>query len=100
MNETISMKISNELHRLFDTLLSAPGMQDKVKVHLATNRKNVLLLQLLLEQGLGGKEGEKKPAMIAPIAEEDRQSLVDLSRELLRQAGLVELHEKLQAFQE
>lgn len=92
------MQFSTELRRFFDTLLTAPGMGDRVKLQLPTTRKNVLLLELLVEQGLLATAPENTTGVLMVLSKDDRDALEELGKELLRQAGLTELHEKLQHF--
>lgn len=46
------MITKNEVAKVFDTVLSIPGMSENVKIDLKISRKNVLLLSHFIEQGL------------------------------------------------
>lgn len=50
---------TNKVSKVYDIVLSIPGMNENVKLDLKINRKRVLLLTLVIERGL--KE-EKKEA--------------------------------------
>jgi hypothetical protein len=70
-----------------------------VKVNLQITRKNLLLLNKLIERGLNGKGADDK-AMNIPdiIVGESLQELKDAAVELLNKAGLTEINEKLRSF--
>ena len=46
------MLSKNDLAKLYDTVLSIPGMNQTVKVDLKIPRKNVLLLSKIIQRGL------------------------------------------------
>ena len=50
------MLAKNEVAKVYDTVLSIPGMNQNVKVNLQISRKNLLLLSKVIERGLNGKE--------------------------------------------
>jgi hypothetical protein len=89
------MITKNDVAKVFDTVLSIPGMSEMVKIDLKISRKNVLLLSCLIEQGL---LLEKDPAnLIGNISEEGFSDLKNIARDCLEKAGLVELNQKLTA---
>jgi hypothetical protein len=87
---------TNDVAMVFDTLLSVPGMNDVVKIDLKVSRKNILLLNQVIQRGLSGKE-EEKLNLLGGISKESLQELKDLSQECLLKAGLEEFNEKLNA---
>lgn len=89
------MITKNDVAKVFDTVLSIPGMSEMVKINLKISRKNVLLLSCLIEQGL---LLEKDPAnLIGNISEEGFLDLKNIAQDCLEKAGLVELNQKLAA---
>jgi len=93
------MIAKNDLARIYDTVLSIPGMNENVKVNLQTSRKNILLLSKVFERGLNTKEGDEKTMSILDIVSpETLKELTVLSTELLNKAGLAEMNEKLKTF--
>lgn len=88
------MLTTNEVAQVFDTILSSPGMNDAVRIDLRISRKNVLLLNFLIEQGLAGK-AEDKAGIMASASDESLQELKEISNDFLQKAGLNELSEKL-----
>jgi hypothetical protein len=71
------MITKNDVAKVFDTVLSIPGMSETVKIDLKISRKNVLLLSCLIEQGL---LLEKDPAnLIGNISEEGFSDLKNIA---------------------
>jgi glycerol-3-phosphate dehydrogenase len=86
---------TNDVAKVFDTVLSIPGMNDVVKIDLKISRKNVLLLNHVIERGLSAKDNDKPSILMTSIQEENLQELKLFGEECLQKAGLVELSEKL-----
>lgn len=89
----------NDVAKMYDTILSIPGMNDDVKLNLKTSRKNLLLLTKVIERGLNGKETDDKSVSILEIVpKETLQELGEIALQLLSKAGLTEMNEKLKSF--
>ncbi|RYD98992.1 MAG: hypothetical protein EOP54_05680 [Sphingobacteriales bacterium] len=84
------MMTPDDAAKVFDTILSTPGMNEGVRIDIKITRKNVLLLHRIMECGLLNEKGSA-----AGITEESLQELKMLGDELLGRAGLTELREKL-----
>jgi hypothetical protein len=89
------MLTTNDVAKVFDTILSTPGMNEMVKIDLKISRKNVLLLNHVIERGLSVKEDDKSLSLLGSVPEESLQELKVLADECLQKAGLIELSEKL-----
>ena len=88
-----------DVTRIYDTVLCIPGMNEIVKVNLQTTRKNLLLLNKVIERGLNGKEPDDKSVSILDIIpKESLQELSTIAAELLNKSGLSEMNEKLKSF--
>ena len=48
---------TNDVARVYDTIMSIPGMNETVKIDMRISRKNVLLLNSVIERGLNDKRG-------------------------------------------
>ncbi|MFH7018610.1 hypothetical protein [Flavobacterium sp. FlaQc-47] len=92
------MITKNEVAKVFDTVLSIPGMSEMVKFDLKISRKNVLLLSHFIEQGLLLEKDES--SLIGSMSEDGFTDLKNLSQECLQKAGLVELNQKLLSLSE
>lgn len=91
------MFTTNDVAKVYDTILSIPGMNDVVKIDLKISRKNVLLLNQVIERGLSAKDDDKSSALLGNVPEESLLELKNLSEDCLQKAGLIELSEKLKA---
>jgi hypothetical protein len=89
------MLTTNDVAKVFDTILSIPGMNEVVKIDLKISRKNVLLLNHVIERGLSAKEDDKSSILLTSVPQENLQELKLLADECLQKAGLIELSEKL-----
>ena len=89
------MLTTNDVAKVFDTILSKPGMNEMVKIDLKISRKNVLLLNHVIERGLSSKEDDKSVSLLGNVPSNSVQELKVLAEECLQKAGLIELKEKL-----
>ena len=89
---------TNEVARIFDTILSAPGMNETVKINLKISRRNILLLSSLIDRGLAAKTDDKSFSVLNSVPEETLAELKAFGADCLEKAGLIELNEKLGAF--
>ncbi|KQX00763.1 hypothetical protein [Flavobacterium sp. Root420] len=87
------MITKDEVSKVYDTVLSIPGMSEVVKIDLKISRKNVLLLSHVIGKGLDLKEDDA--GLLSSISQEGLSELKNLSDECLQKAGLVELNQKL-----
>lgn len=93
------MQSNTDVAKVYDTILSIPGMNDEIKVNLRTSRKNLLLLNKVIERGINGKESEDKSlSVLETIPKETLQEIGDIAVQLLNKAGLAEMNEKLKSF--
>ncbi|OXA73735.1 hypothetical protein B0A67_03425 [Flavobacterium aquidurense] len=91
---------TNDVAQVLDTVLSIPGMNEGVKIDLKISRKNVLLLNHIIERGLSGKDNDKPSTLMMSVPEENLQELKLFGEECLQKAGLVELSAKLKTLSE
>lgn len=86
---------TSEVAQVFDTIMSIPGMNEVVKIDLKISRKNVLLLNHVIERGLAGKDDEKSAGLLGIAPKESTEELKAIAEECLQKAGLNELSGKL-----
>ncbi|OJV71168.1 MULTISPECIES: hypothetical protein [unclassified Flavobacterium] len=86
----------NDVAKVFDTILSIPGMGEVVKIDLKMSRKNVLLLNQVIELGIAAK-ADDKTGLLSSLSEESLSELKSLSEDCLSKAGLNDLNEKLKS---
>jgi len=87
---------AKEILKIYDTVLSSPGMTDSVKFDLRMSRKNVLLVSRLIENGLTSEEN-KKDDLFKELPKETIDELQTHVAEMLKKAGLNEFYEKLKS---
>lgn len=91
------MLTNNDLAKIYDTILSIPGMNESVRIDMKISRKNILLLNNILKRGLCAKDEEKASNLLAGIPEETIQELNAIADDYLAKSGLHDLSEKLAA---
>lgn len=89
------MLTTNDVAKVYDTILSIPGMNETVKIDLKMSRKNVLLLNSVIERGLAAKDDDKSSNLLNNVPEDSLNELKSLANDCLQKAGLIELSEKL-----
>ena len=92
------MQTTNTIAKVFETVLSIPGMNDNVKIQLSIPRKNVLLLSKVIERGLSVKDNNDDGNILDIAPKETMEELTEISNDLLKKAGLIEMNEKLKSF--
>ena len=92
------MLTTNDLAQVYDTILSIPGMNETVKIDLKMSRRNVLLLNRVIERGLNPKPDDKASNVLQIVSEDALRELTLLADDCLKKAGLTELSEKLKSF--
>ena len=92
------MLAKSDVARVYETVLSIPGMNESVKITLNIHRKNVLLLNKIIERGLLVKNSDDKAHNVLDIiSEENQQDLRLIAADLLDKAGLTQMNQKLEA---
>ncbi len=89
------MLTTTDVAKVYDTILSIPGMNETVKIDMRISRKNVLLLNSVIKRGLASKDDDQSSSLLANIPEETSQELNVFADDCLTKAGLTELSEKL-----
>lgn len=92
------MLTNEEISKFYDTILSMPGMNDIIKIDLKISRKNILLLNKIIERGLMLKEDNNAPGILHLMTEDTLEELNSLANEFLKKAGLTEFNEKSKSF--
>ena len=93
------MLTTNDVARVYDTILSIPGMNETVKIDCKISRKNVLLLSSAIERGLAQKD-DKTSTLLDTVPAEALNELRLFAGECLQKAALTALNEKLTVLNE
>ena len=91
----LSAKKTNLRGKVFETVLSSPGISEKCKIGISVSRQTIVLLALITEAGL---DSRNKPMIeeltgLLPAASLEEVRLV--IKELLEKGGLVEFYNRL-----
>jgi len=92
------MLTNTEVSRVFDTVLSIPGMNEMVKMDMRLSRKNILLLHTVIARGLAAGEARQADYLLEGMPAGSLQELESFADECLSRAGLTDLSAKLKAF--
>ena len=93
----MSTAVSKEKSKIFETVLSSPGMNQKCKINLVMSRQNVLLLSRLIEAGLLTDQQEIDDEIINALPKESLGEFRTVHEEILRKSNLTEFYEKLKS---
>ena len=93
----MSSGVNKEKLKIFETILSSPGMTEKCKIVLQVSRQNVLLLSRLIEAGLLTKEQPYEDAIISSLPKDSGEEFRVIHEEILRKADLTDFYEKLKS---
>jgi hypothetical protein len=88
--------VMKEKSKIFEMILSSPGMQDQSKITLKLSRQSILLLARLIESGLDTSKGTADE-LVAMVSPESKQELDGVVPELLKKSGLEQFYEKVKA---
>lgn len=88
---------NNEIEKIYDTLLSTPGMNDEVKISLKISRKHILVLSQLIDQGTD-KDAKEISGMLRLAGKDAIAAIQQINIDLLEKAGLSAMKEKLASF--
>lgn len=81
--------------KIFETILSSPGMQEPCKIVLNPSRQTILVLARLIENGMINGGEKEKDEMISFLPQTSLDDLKSISEELLKKGGLVDFYEHL-----
>ena len=86
-----------EKAKVFETVLSSPGMTEKCKIILMLTRQNILLLSRLIEAGLLTEEQKLEDEIISAFPKESIGEIKAIYEEILKKGDLTEFYERLKS---
>jgi len=86
---------SKDKSKIFETVLSSPGMTGKCKIVLMLSRQNILLLTRLIETGLLTDQQNFKDEIFSVLPKESLEEFKTIHEEILRKSDLTEFYERL-----
>jgi hypothetical protein len=94
MNSETSLE-KKEKTKLFEMILSSPGMTDECKINFRISRQHALMLGRLIETGILSNKKKLEDDILGSIAESSVPAFKEIQEEILKKAGLTEFYEKL-----
>ena len=89
----------SDVIKLHETILSMPGMNEKVKMDFKISLRSVFILSKVIDRGLSIKEVDGSVFNILDLISPDLNAeLLNIPGEILEKAGLTEMNEKLKGF--
>ena len=92
-----SVNSTKEKTKIYETILSSPGMAGKCKISMMISRQNILLLSRLIEVGLVQGKNNFDDDIISVLTKESVEELKEIHGEILRRADRLEFYEKLKS---
>ena len=89
------MNTGSEKLKIYETVLSSPGMGEKCKIILQVSRQNILLLSRIIELGLEADKKEMNGDILMLLKEESVEEFRKVLDEILSKGGLTDFYEKL-----
>ena len=93
----MSTTVSKEKSKIFETVLSSPGMNQKCKINLVMSRQNILLLSRLIEAGLLTDQQDIHDEIINALPKESLEEFKIVHEEILRKSELTEFYGRLKS---
>lgn len=95
---TVKISLKEEKSRVFEMVLSSPGMAENCKIVLQLSRQNVLLLSRLIEAGILSGNGSFADEFLINLSEETVGQFKNVHEEILKKSGLTDFYEKLKTW--
>ena len=84
-----------EKAKVFETVLSSPGMVEKCKVVLQVSRQNILLLARLIAKGVLTEGQQFDDEILIALRGESQSDFKLIHEEILKKGNLVDFYERL-----
>lgn len=88
---------NKEKSKIFQTILSSPGMSEKCKVNLTMSRQSVLLLGRLIEAGFLSDNSPFEDEIIKALPSNSFQEFRIIHEEILKKGELTDFYESLKS---
>ena len=91
----VTTTVSREKSKIFETILSSPGMTEKCKIVLTISRQNILVLGRLIEAGCLSDNTAFKDEVMAVLSIESLDEFKAIHEEILRKGNLSDFYQRL-----
>lgn len=92
---TVNQSGKKEKSKLFEMVLSSPGMSESCKISFKMTRQNVLVLGRLIEAGILESNNLFEDEILGALPEASAAEFKIIHEEILKKAGLADFYEKL-----
>jgi len=96
MNSEVT-KRGNEKLKIYETVLSSPGMGEKCKIILQLSRQNILVLSRIIEGGLEADEKETNGDILMLLTREGMDEFRKVVDDILQKGELTNFYENLKS---
>ena len=86
---------NKEKSKIFETVLSSPGMNEKCKIVLTISRQNILVLSRLIEAGFIADNSPFKDEIMSALSKESLDEFKLIHDEILKKGNLTDFYERL-----
>ena len=90
-----STTTSKEKSKIFQAILSSPGMSEKCKINLLISRQNILLLSRIIEAGLISNDNRFEDEIIDALPKDSLSEFKLIHEEILKKGELTDFYERL-----
>ncbi len=87
--------VKKEKSKVFEMVLSSPGMTEQCKIGFKISRQNVLVLARLIESGALENKSDSDDDFLGAFSESAISEFKTIHEEILKKSGLTEFYEKL-----
>ena len=84
-----------EKSKVFETVLSSPGMNENCKIVLVMSRQNILVLTRLIDSGLLSGKSSFDDEILETLPAESSSEFKAIHEEILKKSGLTDFYNLL-----
>ena len=81
--------------KVFETILSSPGMRETCKIVLNPSRQTIFLFSHMIERGLEKGEQENSDEILSFLPPQSLSELKTIVDEMLQKSGLTDFYERM-----
>ena len=89
--------VKKEKSKVFEMILSSPGMTENCKISFKISRQNVLVLAKVIESGILESKANLEDEILGSLPENSASDFKAIHEEILKKSGLTEFYEKLKS---
>ena len=94
---TVKTSTKEEKAKVFEMVLSSPGMAENCKLGFKMSRQNVLVLARLIENGILEAKNGFEDDVLGVLPAESTAEFKVILEEILKKAGIADFYQKLKS---